>query len=100
MIYLLKNVAKTQDVPLDGTIFSGKTGQKDRATFMNKNIPIQLPSSSTTPFNNKKPRYDINLLTNVANAQDVPLDGTIFFGNTGQKDKATFMNKKVPIELS
>ena len=27
--------AKTQDVPLDGTIFSGNTGQKDRATFMN-----------------------------------------------------------------
>ena len=43
MIYLLTNVAKTQDVPLDGTIFSGKTGQKDRATFMNKSIPIQLP---------------------------------------------------------
>ena len=44
MIYLLTNVAiKTQDVPLDGTIFSGNTGQKDRATFVNKNIPIQLP---------------------------------------------------------
>ena len=42
MIYLLTNVAKTQDVPLDGTIFSDNTGQKDRATFMNKNIPIQL----------------------------------------------------------
>ena len=42
----------------------------------------------------------IYLLTNVANAQDVPSDGTIFFGNTGQKDKATFMNKKVPTELS
>ena len=42
MIYLLTNVAKTQDVPLDGTIFSGNTGQKGRATFMNKNIPIQL----------------------------------------------------------
>ena len=26
------------------------------------------------------------LLTNVAKTQDVPLDGTIFFGNTGQKD--------------
>ena len=38
MIYLLTNVAKTQDVPLDGTIFFGNTGQKDRATFMNKNI--------------------------------------------------------------
>ena len=56
MIYLLTNVAKTQDVPLDGTIFFGNTGQKDRATFMNKNIPIL---SSTTPFNNKKPTCDI-----------------------------------------
>ena len=36
MIYLLTNVAKTLDVPLDGTIFSGNTGQRDRATFMNK----------------------------------------------------------------
>ena len=42
----------------------------------------------------------IYLLTNVAKTQGVPLDGTIFFGNTGQKDKATFMNKEVPIELS
>ena len=42
----------------------------------------------------------IYFLTNVAKTQDVPLDGSIFFGNTGQKDKATFMNKKVPIELS
>ena len=42
----------------------------------------------------------ICLLTNLAKTQDVPLDGTIFFGNTGQKDKATFMNKNVPIELS
>ena len=42
----------------------------------------------------------IYFLTNVAKTQDVPLDGTIFFGNTGQKDKATFMNKKGPIELS
>ena len=40
----------------------------------------------------------IYLLTNVAKTQrDVPLDGSIFFANTGQKDKATFMNKKVPI---
>ena len=37
MIYRLTNVAKTQDVPLDGTIFFGNTGQKDKATFMNKN---------------------------------------------------------------
>ena len=42
MIYLLTNVAKPQDVPLDVTIFFGNTSQKDRATFMNKSIPIQL----------------------------------------------------------
>ena len=30
---------------------------------------------------------------NVAKTQDVPLDGTIFFGNTRQKDEASFMNK-------
>ena len=42
MIYLLKNVAKTQDVLLDGSIFFGNTGQKDTATFMNKNIPKEL----------------------------------------------------------
>ena len=42
MIYLRTNVAKTQDVPLDGTIFFGNTGQKDKATFMNKNVPIEL----------------------------------------------------------
>ena len=30
------------------------------------------------------------------------MDGTIFFGNTGQKDKATFMNNNIPypVELS
>ena len=43
MIYLLTNVAKTQDVRLDGTIFFCNTGQKDRATFMNKSIPIEYP---------------------------------------------------------
>ena len=42
MIFLLTNVAKTQDVLLDGTVFFGNTGQKDRATFMNKNIAKQL----------------------------------------------------------
>ena len=41
-MYLLTNVAKTQDVPPDGTIFFGNTGQKNRDTFMNKNILIQL----------------------------------------------------------
>ena len=30
MKYVLANVAKTQDVPLDGTIFLGNTGQKTR----------------------------------------------------------------------
>ena len=33
MICLVTNVAKTQDVPLDGTIFSANTGQKDKAFF-------------------------------------------------------------------
>ena len=107
MIYLLTNVAKTQDVPLDGTIFSGNTGQKDRATFMNKIFLYRYPKLVETYRNQvlqhrltvKNPDM-IYLLSNVAKTQDVPLDGTIFFGNTGQKDKATFMNKNVPIELS
>ena len=42
MICLLTNLAKTQDVPLDGTILPGNTDRKDGATFMNKDIPIQL----------------------------------------------------------
>ena len=42
MIYLLTNVAKTHDVLLDGTIFFDNTGRKDEATFMNKNVPIEL----------------------------------------------------------
>ena len=42
MIYLLTNVAKIQDVPLDGTIFLRNSGQKDKATFRNKNVPIEL----------------------------------------------------------
>ena len=36
---------------------------------------------------------EIYILTNVAITQDVPLDGTFFFSNAGQKDKATFMDK-------
>ena len=51
MIYRLTNVAKTQDVPLDVTIFFGNTGQKDRATFMNKNIPIEYPKLVETHRN-------------------------------------------------
>ena len=38
--------------------------------------------------------------TNDAKTQDVPLDGTIFFANTGQRDRATFMNKNIAQELS
>ena len=38
MIYVLTNIAKTQDVLLDGIIFFGNTGQKDKATFIKKNI--------------------------------------------------------------
>ena len=30
MIYLLTDVAKTQDGPLDGTIFFGNTGQQNK----------------------------------------------------------------------
>ena len=37
----------------------------------------------------------IYLLTNVAETRDVPLDSTIFFSNTGQKHKATFMKKNL-----
>ena len=105
MIYLLTNVAKTQDVRLDGTIFFGNSGQKDRATFMNKNIPIEYPKLVET-YRNPVLRHCLTiknpdmiyLLTNVAKTQDVRLDGTIFFGNSGQKDRATFMNKNIPIE--
>ena len=40
---LITNVAKTQDVLLNGTVFFSNTSQiKDKATFMNKNIPIEL----------------------------------------------------------
>ena len=35
----------------------------------------------------------IFLLTNVAKTRDVLLDGTIFFGSSGQQERATFMNK-------
>ena len=42
----------------------------------------------------------IYILTNVAVIHDVPLSGTFFFGNTGQKGKATFMKKDIPMELS
>ena len=36
---LSTNVTKTQDVPMDSAIFYVNTGQKDRTTFMNENIP-------------------------------------------------------------
>ena len=75
MIYLLTNVAKTQDVPLDGTIFFGNTGQKARVTFMNKNISIQ---PETYRYQVEQHRLTIKnpdmiyLPTNVAKTQDVP----------------------------
>ena len=68
-----------------------------------KSIPVQLPWPLRNLKNHRltvKNPDMIYLLTNVAKTQDVPLDGTIFFGNTGQKDKATFMNKNITIELS
>ena len=40
------------------------------------------------------------MLTKVAKTHHVPLDVTIFVGNTGHKDSATFMNRNIPIELS
>ena len=70
---------------------------------LKKNTPVQLPWSFGNLKNDRlaiKNPDMIYLLTNVAKTQDVPLDGTIFFGNTGQKDRATSMNKNVPIELS
>ena len=45
-MYPLTNVAKTQDVPLNVTIFFGNTGQKDRATFMNKIFLYSYPKLS------------------------------------------------------
>ena len=61
MIYILTSVAITQAVLLGGTFFFRNTGQKDKATFMNKNILIALSyacrnlqkSSSTTQLNNE-----------------------------------------------
>ena len=93
-----------QDVLLGGTISLDNTGQKDKAFLRDKkNTLAQLPWPSGNLKNDRlaiKNPDMIYLLTNVAKTQDVPLDGTIFFGNTGQNDKNTFMNKNVPIELS
>ena len=87
------NVAKAQDVPLDDTIFLGNTDQEDKATFMNKNIarvilsfqkPIEINFYNTVQQCKLEVMY---MPTNVAIIQNVPLDGTIFVGNTGQRDK-------------
>ena len=68
MIYLLTNVARTQDVPLDRTIFFSNTGQKDMATFMNKNIFLKSYPKLVETYRNqvlqhrltmKKTSYDI-----------------------------------------
>ena len=92
-----------QDVLLGGTTSLDSTGQKDKAFFMKTSIPVQLP----WPFRNlKNHRLTLKnpdiifLLTNVAKTQDVLLDSTIFLGNTGQKDRVTFMNKNIPKKLS
>ena len=92
-----------QDVLLGGTTSLDSTGQTDEAFFMKTSIPVQLP----WPFRNlKNHRLTVKnpdiifLLTNVAKTQEVQLDGTIFLGNTGQNDRATFMNKNIPKELS
>ena len=42
-MYMPTNVAKTQDVPLDDTIFFANTDQRDRATFMNKILLKSYP---------------------------------------------------------
>ena len=92
-----------QDVLLGGTTSLDSTGQKDKAFFMKTTIPVQLPWPLRNLKNHRltiKNPDMIYLLTNVAKTQDVPLDGTIFFGNTGQQDKATFMSKNITVELS
>ena len=73
-MYLLTNVAKPQDVPLNATIFLGNTGQKDRATIMNKIFLYSYPNLVETYRNQvlqhrstiKTPDM-IYLLTNVLN---------------------------------
>ena len=93
-----------QDVLLGATISLDNTGQKHKANLREKKYtPVQLP----WPFGNlKNDRLAIKnldmicLLTNVCKTQDVPLDGTIFSGNTGQKDRATITNENIPIQLS
>ena len=89
------NVAKTQDVLLDGTIFLGNTGQKDGATFMNKNIPKELSQA----FRNlqaqqhsltMKARGDVHANKCCYNLE-CPVGRyylfIIFFGNNDQRDK-------------
>ena len=102
--YMQPTADIVQAVLLSGTISLDNTGQKDKAFFMKKkNIPVQLPWPLRNLKNHRltvKNPDIIYRLTNVAKTQDVPLDGAIFFGNTGQKDKATFMNKNISIELS
>ena len=93
-----------QDVLLSGAISLDSKGQKDEAFFYEKKhsclVTLAFQKPKESPFNNKKNPDMIYLLTNVAKTQDVPLDGTIFFRNSGQKDKLTFMNRNITIELS
>ena len=67
---------------------------------MKKSIPVQLPWPLRNLQNHRltiKETDMIYLLTYVAKTQDVPLDGTIFFDNTDQKDKTTVMNKNITL---
>ena len=92
-----------QDVLLGGTISLDKTGHKHKANLRKKNTRVQLPWPFKSLKNDRlaiKNQDMICLVTNVAKTQDVSLDGTIFSGNTGQKDRATFMNKNIPVQLS
>ena len=67
------------------------TGQKDKAFFMKKKrhsclvtLASKKPKESLSPFNTKKKTDMIYIRPKiVAKTQDVPLDGTIFFGNRG-----------------
>ena len=60
MICLLTNVAKTQGVPLDGTIFSGNTGQTDRATFINVLLICLVTLAGITEENSTVQRDTLN----------------------------------------
>ena len=82
------------DVLLGGAISLDNTGQKDKAFFMKKKnhsclVTLAFWRPKESPFNNKKPRYDIYLLNTVLFSSVMPAKRT-----------ATCMNTNIPIELS